>query len=204
MTSRATAVLTLASLALATLCLGCGPEADVFDKAAIDRVRTITVVPPPAPQEPTAGPIVSGMLTARLRAARYKDLEVVMPPVLWRLQADSGRPAAQLVDRSQAVAIGRQLGADAVLTGTVNYSINLVFPPGLPKAILDMKASEFKNKFATRVATAWVKFVLVRVRDDRDLYVNTGQAKGDDNSELIARAVDEAIKPLERHLAARK
>ena len=184
--------------------IGCGPKIAVFDKAAIDEVRTVLVVPLLSPHEPTAGPIVAGMLATRLRAAGHPKLEVLVPPALWRLRHDRGQPPSRLVSRQDALRMAEEARADAFLAGTVNYSINLVFASSLPAAIRNMKASEFKNKFATRYATAWVNVALVSTKDDRDLYVHTGQAKGLDDSKLMAAALDTALKPLQEHLAKRK
>lgn len=192
------------SLGWALACVGCGPKIAVFEKAAIDEVRTVLVAPPFSPQEATAGPIVAGMLATRFRTARYARLEVVVPPALWRLRSDRGQPAGRLASRQEALQMAAQADADAILTGTINYSINLVFSSNLPAAIRNMKASEFKNKFGTRYATAWVKLALVSTKDNRDLYVHTGQAKGLDDSKLITDAVQAAIKPLEDHLKSRK
>jgi hypothetical protein len=184
--------------------LGCGPKITVFDKAAIDEVRTVLVVPFLSPHEATAGPIVAGMVATRLRTQPPPKLEIVVPPALWRLRNDRGQPPGQLVSRQDALRMAEDARADAFLVGTVNYSINLVFASSLPAAIRNMKASEFKNKFATRHATAWVKVTLVSTKDDRDLYVHTGQAKGPDDSKLMAAALEAAVKPLQEHLAKRK
>lgn len=195
-------LLPVAVAALAMLCAGC-PQPKVFDKAAIDKLRTVLVVPLSAPNEASAGPLASGRLAQRLRTPRYKNLDILVPPALWRLRHSSGQVPKQLLTRQDALAIAREMNADAMLTGTAGYAIARTFPSFLPKAINTLKDSELRDKFAIRSAGVSVQLRLVSVTQDRNLYVYHGRAAGDDDTQLLSKALDHAIKPLEQHLAKR-
>lgn len=199
---HANTLLWAAVAAMALLCGGC-PEPKVFDKAAINQLRSVVVMPLSAPNQSSAGPLASGRLAQRLRTPRYKNLEILVPPALWRLRHSSGRPPNQLLTRQDALAVAREMNADAVLTGTAGYAIARTFPSDLPAGISALKNPELRDKFAVRSAGVSVILRLVSVRQNRDLYVYHGKAAGADDTQLLTVAIDKAVKPLEQHLAKR-
>lgn len=183
----------------ALLAAGCAEEKiAVFDKAAIDQIRTLMVLPLNSQQEPDAGPIASGMITSRLKAARYKNLSIVEAPALWRL--DPGR-AKGIADEA-AIRAARGMGADAVLTGTFAYSVSLAKSGTLPagKAAKGVKVHE---KFALRKGDGSVNVRILSVAAARPVYAHAAAAKGHQTSALLAKCVEAVLQPLEKHLAKR-
>jgi len=202
MNKRICRLVVTTSLVMAGVCAGCGPKLDVFDKAAINKIGNLLIVPLASPQERGAGPTASGMLLTRLRAANHPRLQVVSSPALWRIRHDGGEIPQQLLARKQALELAREMGADAVLTGSADYSLRFAFSRDVPEAVRKMKGSA-TSRFATSHGTASVELRLIRVADDRDVYVNRGSAKGHENSKVLSSAIAAAIKPLEAHLGSR-
>jgi hypothetical protein len=185
----------LVAASLAGGCAGKGPA--VFDKPAIDDIRALAVPPLQSPQDPSAGPLVSGMIAVRLQSARLPKLSVVEPPVLWRLQEG----ARQAVTDEAAMRIAREMGADAVLTGTVTYGVRFVADRTTPRAMREsMKARDFQRDFGARKATASVSLRILSVKANRAVYAHTGTAGGAEGSELLVKAVQAALKPFQDYV----
>ena len=176
-------------------CAAKGPA--VFDKPAIDNIHALAVPPLQSPQDPSAGALVSGMLGVRLQSARLPELSVIEPPGLWRL---GGGPAGAMTDED-ALRIAREMGADAVLTGTVTYGVAFVADSTTPRAMREsMKARDFQRDFGARKATTSVNLRILSVKANRAVYAHTGAAGGGEGSELLTKAVQAALKPFEDYV----
>ena len=187
-----------ALLALSVAAAGCGGQGPaVFDKPAIDNIHTLAVPPLQSPQDPSAGPLAAGMIAVRLQSARLPKLSVVEPPVLWRLQEG----ARQAITDEAAMRIAREMGADAVLTGTVTYGVRFVADGTTPRAMREsMKAAAFQRDFGARKATASVNLRILSVKANRAVYAHTGTAGGGEGSELLVKAVQAALKPFQDYV----
>ncbi len=187
-----------AGLLAASVAGGCAAKGPaVFDKPAIDNIHALAVPPLQSPQDPSAGALVSGMIGVRLQSARLPELSVIEPPVLWRL---GGGPAGAMTDED-ALRIAREMGADAVLTGTVTYGVAFVADSTTPRAMREsMKARDFQRDFGARKATTSVNLRILSVKANRAVYAHTGAAGGGEGSELLAKAVQAALKPFEDYV----
>ena len=185
----------LLALSVAGGCGGKGPA--VFDKPAIDDIRALAVPPLQSPQDPSAGPLASGMIAVRLQSSRLPKLSVVEPPVLWRLaEAQTGAMTDE-----DALRVAREMGADAILTGTVTYGVAFVADSTTPRAMREsMKAADFQRDFGARKATASVSLRILSVQANRAVYAHTGAAGGAEGSELLGKAVQAALKPFEDYV----
>ena len=190
-------VLTVAGLGL--LCAGCEPKPAVFDMAAIDKVHKLLVLPLASSHDPSAGPITSGMISARLETARYERFHVVEAPALWRLAG--GSPVA--IPEATAVGIAKQMGAQAALTGAVGYTIaldkNLNYP-GAAIAKEDPMAHQRLRDFAARKGDIQVRLRIISAATGKDIYVHSAKADGLGESKLIRKAAEKVLEPLERYL----
>ena len=189
----ALAVLLLAACA----CLGCEPKVAVFETSAIDAVRTLVVVPMSS-GDVSAGVVVSSIASTRLTADGLQNLTVV-EPALWRLEAAT-QPA---LSDQEAAKIARSMGAQAVLTGTVEYVSQ---PDGdemvkLPNADSEQKKSpEFLYNFARRSGQTSVTLRVLAAQDARPIYVHTATQKGESELRQIQETLDKALQPLEQYL----
>ena len=191
----------LLGVALAGLSLtapGCAEkELPVFDKPAIDEVRTLLVVPLQSPPESGAGAIASGIVASRLLWARYPNLTIVEAPVFYRLVAvPGGSPCDE-----DALRLGREMGADAVVTGSVAFAPDVpteASPPrGMSKSLKDSKAYEDS---VPRTGSASLDVRILSVKSSRPIYANSASAKGAAGAEIFAKACEAALEPLEKHL----
>lgn len=190
-------VLTVAGLGL--LCAGCEPKPAVLDMAAIDSVHKLLVLPLVSSADPSAGPITSGMISARLATARYERFHVVEAPALWRLAGASPVP----IPEAAAVQIARQMGAHAVLTGAVGYTIALdkhINFPGAEVAKMDPMARQRLRDFAARKGDIQVQLRIISAATGKDIYVHSAKADGLGESKLIRRAAEKVLEPLEKYL----
>ena len=189
----------LALAALVVLCVGCEPKPAVFDMAAIDGVHKLLVFPLASSHDPSAGPITSGMISARLETARYERFHVVEAPALWRLAGDS--PGE--VSPATAAQIARQMGAQAALTGAVGYTIALDKIGNYPGAEITKKDPMAKQRlrdFAARRGDIQVRLRIISAATGKDIYVHSAKAEGLGESKLIRKAAEKALEPLERYL----
>ncbi len=189
----------LAVAGLAVLCAGCEPKPAVFDMAAIDGVHKLLVFPLASSHDPSAGPITSGMISARLATARYERFHIVEAPALWRLAG--GSPGE--VPKATAVQIARQMGAQAALTGAVGYAIALdkkLNYPGAAITTKDPMAHQRLRDFAARKGDIQVRLRIISAATGKDIYVHSAKADGLGESKLIRKATEKVLKPLEKYL----
>ena len=184
---------------LAVLCAGCEPKPSVFDMAAIDSVHKLLVLPLASSHDPSAGPITSGMISARLATARYERLHVFEAPALWRLAGGNPGP----IPEATTVQIARQMGTQAALTGAVGYTVALdknINYPGVALAKMDPMARKRLSDFAARKGDIQVQLRIISAATGKEIYVHSAKADGPGESRLIRKAVQKALEPLERYL----
>ena len=202
MTGKPTKITTVLVALTAAACFGgcAGPKPAVFDKASIAKVHKLMVVPMQTSLDPSTGPIVAEMATERLHVqmAGRDDFAVLMAPSLWRLTPGA---AAALTDR-QALELAGKVGAQAVLTGTVGYSVTLSDKKGMPSAA--GKGVEFASHFALRRGAGSIQLRMLRTEDGMTIYNHTALAKGRANDRALSEALARAIGPLETYLKSRK
>jgi len=188
----------------AVACAGCAEKLPaVFDKTGIDGIGTLLIVPLQSAADPSAGPVVSGMLTTRLRAAKLPKLTIVVPPQIWRLDPKGPANGAQVMTDDEAKRIARDMAADAVLTGTVTYSVKLATAQNMPGSMEEsMKDIDFQQDFAARQATATVNLRILSIKANRAVYAHGGTAGGTQSSEHLMQAAQEALKPFEDYVRA--
>lgn len=186
--------------AAAVLFAGCAPKRPaIFDTQGMDEIHTLLVVPLQSPQDSSAGPIVSGLVSARLQSGRLPKLSILEPPVLWRL-AGPGAGSKGLADE-EAVRIAREMGADAVLTGTVTYGVKLAMPADLPVAMREsMKDMKFQQDFAARQGSASVNLRILSIKANRPVYAHSGASGGAGGAEVLRQAYEAALKPFEDYI----
>ena len=200
--------LTALPIALAAaICFGgCAPvKPAVFDKASIAKVHKLMVVPMQTSLDGATGPIVAEMAAERLQVqtARHHDFTILIAPSLWRLKPGA---AAAPTDR-QAVELARKVGAQAVLTGTVGYSVTLSDPKGLPSAA--GKGVSFARHFALRSGSGSIQLRILRTEDSMTIYnhsalAKTAMTKGHANDQALSEALTRAMGPLETYLKSLK
>lgn len=186
----------------AALCFcGCaGPKPTVFDKASIAKVHKLMIVPMQTSLDGSTGPIVAEMTAERLQLQMtgHDDFAVLMAPAMWRV-----KPGAKaFVTDQQAVALGRKVGAQAVLTGNVGYSVTLSDPKGLPSAA--GKGVDFAKHFAQRSGSGSLQLRMLRTEDGITIYNHTALAKGRANDPALSKALEQAIGPLETYMKSLK
>ena len=197
-TSHTTAV--LVALTAASCFGGCaGVKPAVFDKASIAKVHKLVIVPMQTSLDPSTGPIVAEMAAEKLQVqmAGRDDFAILMAPSLWRL-----KPGAAAPSDGQAVELARKAGAQAVLTGTVGYSVTLSDPKGLPSAA--GKGVSFARHFALRSGSGSIQLRMLRTEDGMAIYNHTALARGRANDRALSEALGRAIGPLETYLKSRK
>ena len=191
--------LLLAPAALAAV--GCAPEPEVFDKAAIDGLHKMMVVPLQAAQEPSTGQIVAGLAEARLQTLRLPQMQVLEAPALWRLTATSTQPVS--IPDEQALQAAQAVGADCLLTGTVTYAARTPqgasnLPPGMRGAT--GQSMEYQKSFLVREADVTVSVRILSVQSARVVYAFKADTKGLASSKLLSDAFQQAVKPFEEYL----
>jgi hypothetical protein len=195
--------MTTVLITLATaICLGgCAPpKPAVFDKASLAKVHKLMIVPLQTSLDRSTGPIVAEMAAERLQVqmAAHDDFAILLAPSLWRLKPGA---AASPTDR-QAVELARKVGAQAVLTGTVGYSVTLSDPKGLPTAA--GKGVSFARHFALRSGSGSIQLRMLRTEDGMTIYNHTALAKGRANDRALSEALGRAMEPLETYLKSLK
>ena len=172
----------------------------VFDKASIAKVHKLMVVPMQTSLAPSTGPIVAEMAAERLQVqmATSDDFAILMAPSLWRLKPGS---AVAPTDR-QAVEMARKAGAQAVLTGTVGYSVTLSDKKSLPSTA--GKGVSFARHFALRRGSGSLQLRMLRTEDGMTIYNHTALASGRANDQALSEALAKAMGPLETYLKLRK
>jgi hypothetical protein len=193
----------LAVVGAVVLCAGCEPKVAVFDMAAIDSVHKLLVLPLASSADPSAGPITSGMISARLATARYERFHIVEAPALWRLGGASPGPIPQ----ATAVGIAKQMGAHAVLTGAVGYAVALdkyINFPGAELAKKDPMARQRLRDFAARKGKMQIQLRIISAATGKDIYVHSAKADGLGESKLIRKAAEKVLEPLEKYLRGSK
>lgn len=194
----------LACAALAAACLaGCADKGPaVFEKVAIDKLHTVAVLPLQSPQDSSAGAVASGMLLEHLAALRKPSLTPTEPPILWRLGEGTLSDRLSPLSDEQALRIAKDMGADAVLVGTMTYSVQLAAAGKMPADVErgPMKDLDFQRDFAARQATAAVSLQLLSVPDNRAVYAHSASANGEGGVQLLKDTTAAAIEPLERYL----
>jgi hypothetical protein len=187
---------------VSTVCFsGCaGPQPVVFDKASIARVHKLIIVPMQASQEQSTGPIVAELVAERLKIqmAGHDNFAILLSPSLWRLK--QGSPASPT--DQQAVELARKAGAQAVLTGTIGYSVKLSDVGRLPSAA--GKGISFAEHFALRSGEGSLQLRMLRTEDGKTIYDHTAEAKGRTNDQTLSKALAKAIGPLETYLKSAK
>ncbi len=175
---------------------GCGAKPRVFNKSAIDQVNRIVVLPIESQADRAAGEVTFGLLLNRLVARRYDGLDILSPPVLWRIKNTSAADAGTLT-RDQAVSIGRELEADAVLTGTMGYTVPM-------KADKSSKSPTGKggkrDASARRIGESKLTLKLISVANGQDIYVHTAKRDGVAGDKVLRKTIDQAVVPLEQYL----
>ncbi len=202
MTVRSHTLLPLALLVLSLPAAGCAEKKlAIFDKPAIDEVHTLVIIPFQSPQDASAGPVVSGLVGVHLESSRLVELSVLEAPVLWRLTAADSPATAAAISDEAAMRIAREMGADAVLTGTVTYSIQYATPGNMPAGMKSsMKGGDFQRKFAVRKGTVSVNLRILSIKANRAIYSHTGSAGGPAQSTLLSKAFRIALKPFEDYV----
>jgi hypothetical protein len=192
--------LSCAFAAALAMCVGCAEKKPaIFDTRGMDQIHTLLVVPLQSPQDASAGPVVSGMIGVKLQSQRLPKLSVLEPPVLWRVAA-SQAGAAGLKDE-EAVQVAREMGADAVLTGTVTYGVKMATPGDLPGAMREsMKDVNFQQDFAARQGSASVNIRIVSLSANRPVYAHSGTAGGAGGTDVLRQAYEAALKPFEDYI----
>jgi len=177
----------------------------VFDKASLAKVHKLMIVPMQTSLDSSTGPIVAEMAAERLQmqTAGHHDFAILMAPSLWRLKPGA---AAAPSDR-QAVELARKVGAQAVLTGTVGYSVTLSDPKGLPTAA--GKGVSFARHFALRRGSGSIQLRMLRTEDGLAIYNHTALAKtalaiGRANDQALSEALAQTMGPLETYLKSLK
>ncbi|MDP6634540.1 MAG: hypothetical protein QGG42_06560 [Phycisphaerae bacterium] len=187
---------------IGTICFcGCaGVKPTVFDKVSLAKVHKLMVVPMQASLDRSTDPIVAEMAAERLQLqmAGSDDFAVLIAPSLWRLKPGSG---ASPTDQ-QAVKMARKAGAQAVLTGTIGYSVALSDKKGLPSAA--GKGVSFARHFATRRGSGSIQLRMLRTEDGMTIYNHTALARGRANDQALSEALAKAMGPLETYLKAQK
>jgi hypothetical protein len=201
--SHTTAVLVTLTVAI---CFGGCAEVKpvVFDKASLAKVHKLMIVPMQTSLDPSTGPIIAEMAAERLQVqmAGSDDFAILVAPSLWRLKPGTAPPT----DR-QAVELARKTGAQAVLTGTVGYSVTLSDPKGLPTAA--GKGVSFARHFALRSGSGSIQLRMLRTEDGMTIYNHTAlaktvPAKGRANDQALSEALGRAMGPLEIYLKSQK
>lgn len=195
-----TCVITL--VLAASACLGCGDGSElVLETRAIDRIHTLVVVPLAGQGDASVGPVLSGLMVARLEGLRRDQLSVVEAPALWRLAAT---PTSQPpLDDQAALELARKMGAQAVLTGSVVYTCQLDASgvKYVPKAGKDeLERVEFLKNFAVRKGQIKVDVRLLLADGGQAVYVGSASKHGQCDAELLQSAAQKAVEPLEKYL----
>jgi len=191
----------LTAVFLALTAVGCAPEPEVFDKAAIDGLHKMMVLPLPSPQEPSAGVVVAGVAGAQLKAQRFPRLEVLEAPALWRLTASSTQPVT--ISQEEAIRAAQAVGADCVLTGAVDYAVSVPKDASnLPPAMRGAKGQsmEYQKSFIVRKADVTVTVRILAVESARPVYVHKASSKGECGSRLLSESFQKAVKPFEDYV----
>jgi len=196
----------LVALAAAICFSGCAPvKPAVFDKASLAKVHKLMVVPMQTSLDGSTGPIVAEMAAERLQVqmAGHHDFAILIAPSLWRLKPGA---AAAPTDQ-QAVELARKVGAQAVLTGTVGYSVTLSDKKGLPTAA--GKGVSFARHFALRRGAGSIQLRMLRTEDGMTIYNHSALAKtalaiGRANDQALSEALAQAMAPLETYLKSLK
>jgi hypothetical protein len=187
---------------VSTVCFsGCaGPQPVVFDKTSIARVHKLIIVPMQASQDQSTGPIVAELVAERLKIqlAGRDDFAILLSPSLWRLK--QGSPVSPT--DQQAVELARKAGAQAVLTGTIEYSVKLSDVGRLPSAA--GKGISFAEHFALRSGEGSLQLRMLRTEDGKTIYDHTAEAKGRTNDRTLSKALAKAVGPLETYLKSAK
>ncbi len=183
---------------------GCEDPPAVFDKIAFERVHTLMVLPLQSPQDPSVGPIASGMVIEELSLDRPKDWTVSDAPVLWRLAGEKVDQAGRLSD-DEAIKIARFAGVDAVLLGTATYTITITTDRKLPRNLQEkMKIGDFQQHFGRRSCATSINLRILSVAENRAIYSNTAQGNGGAESALLRKVVRNVLGPLRNLLQNRK
>ncbi|HDY65376.1 MAG TPA: hypothetical protein ENH84_03975 [Phycisphaerae bacterium] len=183
---------------------GCEDPPAVFDKIAFERVHTLMVLPLQSPQDPSVGPIASGMVIEELSLDRPKDWTVCDAPVLWRLAGEKVDQAGGLSD-DEAIKIASFAGVDAILLGTATYTITITTDRKLPRNLQEkMKIGDFQQHFGQRSCATSINLRILSVAENRAIYSNTAQGNGGAESALLRKVVRNVLAPLRNLLQNRK
>ena len=188
-----------AGLVLGTFGAGCEPKPEVFDLTAIDTIEKLVVVPMASPNDPSAGAILSSLIAVRLEEGRWGRFRVVEAPALWRIAA----AAQPELSAAAAAQLAGKMGAQAVLTGSTTHATSFGEAVGVPDDAKKKKEAEpvdFAQNFATRQGDTQVRVEILRADGARPVYVYTIREKGLEEADLLRRAAEKAVKPLEQHL----
>ena len=191
-------------LVVAWFASGCEDPPAVFDKIAFERVHTLMVLPLQSSQDPSAGPIASGMVIEELSLDRPKDWTVCDAPVLWRLAGGKGAQTGGLSD-DEAMKIARFAGVDAVLLGTATHAVTITTDGKLPRNLQEnMRTEDFQQHFGRRSCATSINLRILSVAENRAIYSNTAQGNGGAESALLRKVVRNVLAPLRNQLKNRK
>ncbi|MBN1555247.1 MAG: hypothetical protein JXA11_10915 [Phycisphaerae bacterium] len=168
--------------------LGCG-EKPVYDEMAVRNTKSVVVVPFQSPaKDPSGGAIAAGMISSELLKEDLKDLQVRVAPVVWRIS----HPSEYGLSDTEAIQLAKTLGVDAVVTGTVNLTLETEKTDYKPKAL---KAGQVAGS-STLSGDVVVTLRMVSAESGACIYSMNGKAKGTSPTGRMESATDKAVEPL--------
>ena len=152
-----------------------------------------------SPTDPSAGPIISGLIATNLEDKRLDRFHAVEAPVLWRLVVDKSKVLDP--DKKTAAEVARQMGAQAVLTGSAQHATtlgNVIRMRGASAKA--QKSAEFMRNFAHRKGNIRVQVEILSADSGQAIYVHSTDAKGLQEAGLLRKVADKIVEPLIKHL----
>jgi hypothetical protein len=180
--------------------VGCAEkEPAVFDRAGMDGMDRVLVLPIRCPQDAGVGQIISGLISARLQEARYPRLSVVESPVLHRLVSTLPATSGD-ISPDAATRIARGMGADAVLVGVASFGTELPTASNVPKGMEKAAGAERTKGFLPLGASVSLDVQIISTKTNRLVYAHAASAKGSPGAEMLSGAIEKALEPLEKYM----